>query len=101
MAKKSAVARNKRRINASQRLKSARLALKKLILSETTDMEEKDAAVIKLQKRNRDESEIRVRNRCRQCGRPGGTLRKFGMCRIHLREAAMRGDVPGLKKASW
>jgi len=49
----------------------------------------------------RDESQVRVRSRCQMCGRPRAVYKKFGLCRIHLREAAMRGDVPGLKKASW
>ena len=65
------------------------------------DEDNRDDAVIKLQKRRRDESPSRIRERCRVCGRSKGTLKKFGLCRIHLREAAMRGDVPGLKKASW
>lgn len=46
-------------------------------------------------------SEVQVTLRCRVCGRPHGTYRKFGLCRIHLREEAMRGNVPGLRKASW
>jgi small subunit ribosomal protein S14 len=57
--------------------------------------------VIKVNKSPRDESEIRMRTRCNICGRPRAVYRKFGLCRIHLREAAMRGDVPGLVKASW
>lgn len=64
-------------------------------------LEEQEIAMLKLQKSHRDESAVRVRIRCRDCGRSRGILRKFGLCRIHLREAAMRGDVPGLKKASW
>ncbi len=95
MAKTSAVMRNKKRMKLSERLKKTRLALKKLIKSGDQEAE------LKLQKRRRDESPCRIRSRCRVCGRPNGTLRKFGLCRIHLREAAMRGDVPGLKKASW
>jgi len=79
-------------------MKSVRDALRNLIKK---DSEKRDEAVEKLQKRSRNESPIRLRNRCRQCGRGKGTLRKFGLCRIHLREAAMRGDVPGLRKASW
>ena len=98
MAKTSVKIRNKRRIDLSQRMKSARHALKETI---RLDEENRDEAIDKLQKRRRNESPIRVRHRCRQCGRSRGTLRRFGLCRIHLREAVMRGDVPGLKKASW
>src|SRR3990167_3061734 len=98
MAKTSVKIRNQRRIDLSKRMKSTRNALKETI---RVDEENRDEAVDKLQKRRRNESPIRVRNRCRQCGRGKGTLRRFGLCRIHLREAAMRGDVPGLRKASW
>ena len=98
MAKTSVKIRNQRRIDLSKRMKSTRNALKETI---RVDEENRDEAVDKLQKRRRNESPIRVRNRCRQCGRSRGTLRRFGLCRIHLREAAMRGDVPGLRKASW
>ena len=98
MAKTSSVVRNKRRIILSKRMKKSRAALKETI---RTDEVNRDEAIDKLQKRRRNESPIRVRNRCRQCGRSRGTLRRFGLCRIHLREAAMRGDVPGLRKASW
>lgn len=98
MAKKSVIARNLKRMVRVARMKSSRDALKETI---RVDAENRDEAIEKLQKRNRNDSPIRVRNRCRACGRGKGTLRKFGLCRIHLREAAMRGDVPGLRKASW
>ena len=98
MAKTSVVLRNKRRQILSKRMKASRQALKETI---RLDEDNRDTAIDKLQKRRRNESPTRVRNRCRQCGRSRGTLRRFGLCRIHLREAAMRGDVPGLRKASW
>jgi small subunit ribosomal protein S14 len=98
MAKTSVMIRNKRRKELSQRMKTTRHALKETI---RLDEDNREEAIDKLQKRRRNESPIRVRNRCRQCGRSKGTLRRFGLCRIHLREAAMRGDVPGLRKASW
>lgn len=98
MAKTSVKLRNKNRQILSKRMKNARQALKETI---RLDEENRDVAIDKLQKRRRNENPIRVRNRCRQCGRSRGTLRRFGLCRIHLREAAMRGDVPGLRKASW
>jgi small subunit ribosomal protein S14 len=98
MAKTSVVMRNLKRIRRAQNSRQSRKALKEQIRLNTETVEE---AVIKLQKRDRNESLIRIRLRCRSCGRPHGTLRKFGLCRICLRQAAMRGDVPGLKKASW
>ncbi len=98
MAKTSVMIRNKRRKQLSDRMKSTRKALKETI---RIDEENRDEAIIKLQKRSRNESPSRVRHRCRKCGRSRGTLKRFGLCRIHLREAAMRGDVPGLRKASW
>ena len=58
-------------------------------------------AALKLQQLPRDSSKSRQQNRCNITGRPHGYLRKFGLSRIKLREAAMRGEVPGLKKASW
>ena len=98
MAKKSVMHRNKRRIILSERMRAARLALKEIIRA---DDDQRDVAIDRLQKRRRNESQTRVRRRCRQCGRGKGVYRRFGLCRIHLREAAMRGDVPGLRKAGW
>lgn len=98
MAKTSVVMRNLKRIRRAKNSRQSRLALKEQIRLNPDAVEE---AVIKLQKRSRNESPIRIRLRCRSCGRPHGTLRKFGLCRICLRQAAMRGDVPGLRKASW
>ena len=100
MAKKSSVARNNKRIDLSQARRKARLALKEVIRKGTPD--EAFEAMLKLAKSKRDESPCRVRNRCRSCGRSHGTYRKFALCRLCLREAVMmRGDVPGLRKASW
>lgn len=98
MAKTSAITKNLKRLRLASRARAVRDGLRKLIRK---DEEGREAAQEKLAKRPRNESMIRVRRRCRQCGRPNGNLRKFGLCRIHLREAAMRGDVPGLRKASW
>lgn len=98
MAKTSLIMRNKKRISMVMSKMRARTELKNFINS---NPEQREEALLKLQKRKRDENPIRIRNRCRSCGRPRGTLRKFGLCRICLRRAAMRGDVPGLKKASW
>lgn len=98
MAKISSIMRNKKRIKLSGLARAMRKKLKQIIKK---DDDNRDEALTKLQSRRRDENPTRIRQRCRVCGRPNGTLRKFGLCRIHLREAAMRGDVPGLKKASW
>lgn len=98
MAKTSVVVRNLKRMIRVKRMKDVRESLKETIRK---DDEKRDDAIEQLQKRSRNESPIRVRHRCRVCGRGKGTLRKFGLCRIHLRESAMRGDVPGLRKASW
>lgn len=99
MAKLSIIERNKRRIQESQKARKKRFELKKIIKKGTP--EDQELALLKLQKSPRNEAKVRVRHRCRECGRPCGTFKKFGLCRIHLREAAMRGDIPGLKKASW
>lgn len=98
MAKTSVVMRNLKRIIRVKNGKTMRNDLKEQIRLNPDAVEE---AVVKLQKRDRNESPTRIRLRCRSCGRPHGTLRKFGLCRICLRQAAMRGDVPGLRKASW
>lgn len=101
MAKASMVAREKKRERTVARYAEKRAALKAVISSVTASDDEKWDAQIKLQKLPRDANPIRKRNRCQLTGRPHGVYRKFGLCRIKLREAAMRGDVPGLTKASW
>lgn len=101
MAKKSMIAREAKRIKFVEKYDSKRAALKELIRSPYTSFEVKEAAQIALQKLPRDSSYTRVRNRCQLTGRPHGYYRKFGLSRNKLREAAMRGDVPGLSKASW
>lgn len=101
MAKKSMIAREKRRVTLSTRNKVKRQALKDIISNADISYEEKLVAVIQLNKRPRDESLCRVKNRCQSCGRARAVYRRFGLCRICLRQATMRGDVPGLSKASW
>ncbi|WP_343126490.1 30S ribosomal protein S14 [Buchnera aphidicola] len=101
MAKKSMREREKKRIKLSKKFFLLRLKLKKIILNQTSTEKEKWEAMLKLQKFPRDSSPTRQRNRCRQTGRPHAFLRKFGLSRIKLREAAMRGEIPGLTKASW
>ena len=101
MAKKSMIAREKKRELTAARYAARRAELKLIISSVNTRDEEKWDAQSKLQKLPRDASPSRQRRRCQLTGRPHGVFRKFGLCRNKLREAAMRGDVPGLVKASW
>ena len=101
MAKESMKAREVKRAKLAAKFAVKRAALKATISSVNASDEERWDAVLKLQQLPRDSSVSRKRNRCNVTGRPHGFLRKFGMSRIKLREAAMRGEVPGLKKASW
>jgi len=94
-------ARERKRVLLSRRAFAKREQLKDVIKSPYVEYEEKAAAVKKLNLSKRDESPSRIRQRCRVCGRSRGVYKKFGLCRIHLREAFVRGDVPGLVKASW
>ena len=101
MAKKSMIAREVKRAVTVKKFAAKRAELKAAIVSPSSTEEQVWEAQIKLQKMPRDASSSRQRNRCRITGRPHGVYRKFGLCRHKLREAAMRGDVPGLVKASW
>ena len=101
MAKRSMVEREKRRIKLSKRMSTKRESLRNIMKSQEASMEEKLAASERLQKMPRDSSASRITNRCAITGRPKGFYRKFGLGRIKVREAAMRGDIPGLVKASW
>lgn len=101
MAKTSMVNREVKRAKLAKRYAAKRAELKKTISSTTASYEERMEAVTKLNKLPRDSSESRQRNRCELSGRSRGVYRKFGLGRNKLREATMRGDVPGLRKASW
>jgi small subunit ribosomal protein S14 len=101
MAKQSMKARDVKRAKLVEKFAAKRAELKATIKDVNTSDEDRWAAVLKLQELPRDSSPSRQRNRCNVTGRPHGFLRKFGLSRIKLREAAMRGEVPGLKKASW
>ena len=101
MAKRSMLQREKKRARLVQKYAAKREALKEIISGVDVDIDEKMRAAAALQKLPRDSSPVRQRNRCRVTGRPHGFYRKFGLGRNKLREAAMRGDVPGLSKASW
>ncbi len=101
MAKTSMVNRDIKRKKLVKKFATKRTELKTIIGSVTASYEEKMDAVNKLQKLPRDSSPSRVRNRCELTGRSRGVYSKFGLGRNKLREATMRGDVPGLRKASW
>ncbi len=101
MAKISVVEREKKRRKVVAKYAAKRAALKKTIADRNASEDEIWAAQQQLQQLPRNASPVRLRNRCRETGRPRGVYRKFGLGRTKLREAAMRGDVPGLVKASW
>jgi small subunit ribosomal protein S14 len=101
MAKVSMVQREKKRAKLVAKYAVKRAELKELIRNPATSDEERWDAQMQLQKLPRDSSRSRQRNRCGVTGRPHGYYRKFGLSRNKLRESAMRGEVPGLVKASW
>ena len=101
MAKLSMIEREKRRAQLVEKYDERRIALRKIIKDPNTSDTEKWEAQLKLQKLPRDSARIRRRNRCGLTGRPHGYYRKFGLARNKLREVASRGEIPGLRKASW
>jgi len=101
MAKESMKAREAKRTKTVAKYAEKRAQLKAIISAPGSSDDERWDAQVGLQGLPRDASPSRQRRRCQITGRPHGVYRKFGLSRIKLREAAMRGDVPGLKKASW
>jgi small subunit ribosomal protein S14 len=101
MAKKSMIARENKRKQLVNQYSAKRSALKEIIRNPNSTFEDKEQAQLQLQKLPRDSSRSRVRNRCNLTGRPHGFYRKFGLSRNKLRESVMRGDLPGVVKASW
>lgn len=101
MAKNSMIQRELKRTRLVAKFTDRRNALKAIIKSADATYDERMDAVDRLQKLPRDSAAVRQHNRCRVTGRPHGVYRKFGLCRNKIREAAMRGDIPGLVKASW
>ena len=101
MAKNSMIAREVKRAKLVKKYAVRRDALRATVKSASATLQERMEAAVKLQALPRDSSPSRQRNRCRVSGRPHGYYRKFGLARNKLREAAMRGDIPGLAKASW
>jgi small subunit ribosomal protein S14 len=101
MAKLSTVLRNEKRRKLVAKFQPKRAALMAVIQDANASDEDRAAARAKLERLPRDSSPVRVRNRCALTGRPRGYFRKFGLARNKLRDIAMRGEVPGLAKASW
>lgn len=101
MAKKSAVAKQKKRERLVQLNWDKRQELKKKVSSPHIDEDEREEARIALNKMKRDSACTRLRNRCQLTGRPRGFLRKFQLSRISFREMASQGVIPGITKASW
>ena len=101
MAKKSMIARENKRARLVAKYAEKRAALKAILSDVNASDDEKWEAQIALQKLPRDASPVRQQRRCQITGRPHAVYRKFGLCRNKLREAAMRGDVPCVVKASW
>jgi small subunit ribosomal protein S14 len=101
MAKTSMIEREKRRAKTVKKYAARRAKLKDRIRDPKISSDERAEAVAALQKLPRDSSASRLRERCAITGRPRGTYRKFGLARNKLREATMRGELPGLGKSSW
>jgi small subunit ribosomal protein S14 len=101
MAKTSMIEREKRRIKLVAQHAAKRAKLKELIRSPKSTDSEREEAQRQLNAMPRDSAASRVRSRCAITGRSRGVYRKFGLGRQKLREATMRGDIPGLGKASW
>lgn len=101
MAKKSMINRERKREKVAKKYAKKRAELKEIIRSPESTDDDRWEAQMKLQKLPRDASPVRRQRRCALTGRPHGVYRRFGLARNKLREAAMRGDVPGLVKSSW
>jgi small subunit ribosomal protein S14 len=101
MARQSIVNREKKRRNIVQKFAAKRAELKAIMASSSASEEEKVQAREQFQKLPRDSSPVRLRNRCALTGRPRGVFKKFGLARGKLREIALRGEIPGVIKASW
>jgi small subunit ribosomal protein S14 len=101
MAKKSSVARQKKRERMVKKKFEQRQALKAIILDMNKSVEDRLAAVDTLNKLPKNSSPVRLKNRCQFTGRARGFLRKFKLSRLCFREMALQGLIPGIVKASW
>ena len=95
------IVKNIRRRQIVERYRDRRIELKKILKSSSASDDEKQIARLKLEKMPRDSNPIRIRNRCVVTGRPRSYYRKFGLSRITFREMALKGEIPGITKASW
>jgi len=101
MAKTAVVNRDKRRRKIVRKYAAKRKDLLEIINNQRFSQEDRYAARLKMQQLPRDASPVRLRNRCALTGRPRGVYKKFGLARSKLRDIAMRGEIPGVIKASW
>ena len=101
MAKTAVINRNEKRRKTVKKFEAKRAALLAVINDFKLSEDERMAARLQLQQLPRNASPTRLRNRCKLTGRPRGVYRKFGLGRNKLREIAMRGEIPGMTKASW
>jgi small subunit ribosomal protein S14 len=101
MAKLSLINRDEKRRDLVKKYAKKREALLAIINNTKASEDDRFAARLKLQQLPRNANPTRLRNRCELTGRPRGVFRKFGLCRNKLRDVAMRGEVPGMVKASW
>ena len=101
MAKMSMIERESKRERTVAKYAAKRARLKEIIRSPKSSDDEKWDAQVALQKLPRNSSPVRLRTRCSVTGRPRGVYRKFTLARTKIREYGMKGDIPGLVKASW
>jgi small subunit ribosomal protein S14 len=101
MAKLALINRQQKRVKLVAKYSKKRAALEAIIDNARVSDENRYAARLKLQELPRNANPTRLRNRCAITGRPRGVFRKFGLGRNKLREYAMRGEIPGIVKASW
>lgn len=101
MAKLSLINREKKRAALVKKYASKRATLQKIVSDQSVDEAVRYEARLKLQALPRNSNPTRMRNRCELTGRPRGTFRMFGLARNKIREIAMRGEIPGITKASW
>lgn len=101
MAKRSMIERDRRRKALATKYAAKRAELRAAVKNLKLPDELRHQAMVELQQLPRDSSNIRIRNRCRMTGRPRGYYRKFGLARNELRKVMMRGEAPGVVKASW
>jgi|TARA_B110000240_G_C13384334_1_gene403998 small subunit ribosomal protein S14 len=101
MAKKSKIVREKKLIKNVEKYAALRAELKALIKNTSTSYEDREVAVAKLDNLPKSSSRVRIRNRCFITGRPRGVIRRFKLSRLSFREMALKGEIPGVTKASW